>query len=159
MYPSAPAEEIARAYDDDPQAAAAEYGAEFRQDLAAFVDRETVEAAVVLGRRELPPAADISYVAFCDPSGGSSDSMTLAIAHADAAGAGVLDCLREERPPFPPESSSPNSPQHSAPTGLPRSWVMPTAGNGPASSSANAASVMWCRKKQSPRSTARHCRY
>lgn len=104
MNPSAPAEEIARAYDDDPQAAAAEYGAEFRQDLAAFVDRETVEAAVVLGRRELPPAADISYVAFCDPSGGSSNSMTLAIAHADAAGAGVLDCLREERPPFPPKS-------------------------------------------------------
>ena len=45
-----------------------------------------------------------SYVAFVDPSGGSSDSMTLAIAHRDKFGAGILDCIRECRPPFSPES-------------------------------------------------------
>jgi hypothetical protein len=39
-----------------------------------------VEAAVVQGRFELPPTPGGVYVAFVDPSGGSSDSMTLAIA-------------------------------------------------------------------------------
>jgi molybdate transport system substrate-binding protein len=32
------------------------------------------------GRRELPPVTGAHYVAFADPSGGSADSMTLAIA-------------------------------------------------------------------------------
>jgi hypothetical protein len=43
------------------------------------------------------------YLAFCDPSGGSSDAMTLAIAHHDD-GVAVLDCVREVRAPFQPES-------------------------------------------------------
>src|SRR5262249_29204587 len=38
-----------------------------------------------------------------DPSGGSSDSMTLAIAHRDKEGRAILDALREVRPPFSPE--------------------------------------------------------
>ena len=38
---------------------------------------------VVPGRRELPPVEDVSYSTFCDPSGGSSDSMTLAVGHAE----------------------------------------------------------------------------
>jgi len=53
-------------------------------------------------RRELPPMATASYVAFVDPSGGSRDSFTLAIAHAEEE-QGVLDCLRERRPPFSPD--------------------------------------------------------
>jgi hypothetical protein len=44
-----------------------------------------------------------SYLAFVDPSGGSADSMTLAIAHRDKNGHGVLDALRERRPPFSPD--------------------------------------------------------
>lgn len=39
----------------------------------------------------------------CDPSGGSADSMTLAIAHRQD-GVAVLDAVREVRPPFSPES-------------------------------------------------------
>ena len=108
MNPAAPADEIARAYTEDPQRAAAEYGAEFRQDLAAFVDREVVEAAVVLGQHELPPSASLTYAAFVDPSGGANDAFTLAIAHAspaeDGRTCGVLDCLREVTPPFSPEA-------------------------------------------------------
>jgi hypothetical protein len=42
-------------------------------------------------------------MAAVDPSGGSSDSMTLAIAHADGE-RGILDLVREWRPPFSPES-------------------------------------------------------
>jgi hypothetical protein len=44
-----------------------------------------------------------SYAAFVDPSGGSSDSMTVAIAHRDRGGRAVLDAVRERRPPFSPD--------------------------------------------------------
>jgi hypothetical protein len=93
---------IAEAYEADPAAAAAEYGAEFRRDIEGFVSREAVEACVVPGRFELGPVPGVEYVAFTDPSGGSSDSMTLALAHQESERA-VLDLVRERRPPFSPE--------------------------------------------------------
>jgi len=61
---------IARAMEEDPERAAAEYGAEWRRDLADYVNRETAEAAVVRDRRVLEPMSGIEYAAFCDPSGG-----------------------------------------------------------------------------------------
>ena len=67
------------------------------------VSREAVEAAVVPERRELPPLESAPYRAFVDPSGGSQDSMTLAVAHREE-GRAVLDLVREVRPPFSPES-------------------------------------------------------
>ena len=98
---------IERARAEDPVAAAAEWDAEFRRDIESFLSREAVEACVVAGRRELPPVPDTAYVAFCDPSGGANDSMTLAIAHAEGRGdeaRAVLDAVREVRPPFSPEA-------------------------------------------------------
>src|SRR5215471_8181849 len=57
---------------------------------------------------ELPRIAGVNYTAFVDPSGGSSDSMTLAIAHveSDAPGAkrAVVDLIREVKPPFSPDA-------------------------------------------------------
>ena len=94
---------IAEAYESDPEAAAAEYGAEFRSDLADFVTREIVEAVTAIGRSELPPMPGIVYSAFVDPSGGASDAMTLAIAHLEG-NVPVLDAVREARPPFSPEA-------------------------------------------------------
>ncbi len=44
----------------------------------------------------------MKYSAFVDPSGGSSDSMTLAVAHAEPDGRAVLDAVREVRAPFSP---------------------------------------------------------
>ncbi len=93
---------LADAYDDDPVAAAAEFGAEFRSDLADFISSEVVATAVVKGRAELLPASNIRYVGFVDASGGSSDAMTLAIAHVEG-GKAVLDAVRERRPPFSPD--------------------------------------------------------
>ena len=95
---------VAAAYEDDPVAAAAEYGAEWRGDLADFIPREVVDHAVIHGRHELPPAAGLHYVGFVDASGGSADSMTMAVAHRDKDGCGILDAIREVRPPFSPES-------------------------------------------------------
>jgi hypothetical protein len=102
MNPSVEQAFVDAEYERDPAAAAAEYGAEFRTDVAAFIAREVVEARTVEGRHELPPLRDgVRYVAFTDPSGGSSDSMTLAIAHFEK-GIAVLDAVREVRPPFSP---------------------------------------------------------
>src|SRR5699024_2228764 len=95
---------IDRALEDDPEAAQAEWLAEFRNDIAAFIDRAVVDAAVSPGRHELPIGSGARYIVFVDPSGGSADSFTLAIAHRDKGGRGVLDCIRERRPPFSPEA-------------------------------------------------------
>jgi Phage integrase family len=101
MNPAVDPALIADAYAADEAAAAAEYGAEFRRDIESFVSREAIDAVVVAGRGELPHVVGRQYVAFVDPSGGSQDSMTLAIAHR-AIGGPVLDAVRECRPPFSP---------------------------------------------------------
>lgn len=77
--------------------------AEFRTDMEMLVTRESVAACVSPGVRERPPVPGGRYVAFVDPSGGSADSMTLAIAHAEGDDA-VLDAVREAIPPFSPEA-------------------------------------------------------
>jgi hypothetical protein len=48
--------------------------------------------------------SDAHYVAFCDPSGGSSDPMTLAIGHVGTNKVAVVDAVRERRAPFSPEA-------------------------------------------------------
>jgi hypothetical protein len=102
--PTVPQRLVTEALEADPSAAAAEYLAEFRSDIESFVSREAVEACITWGEQERPYQAGVSYKAFTDPSGGSSDSFTLAIAHRDKDGIGVLDALRDVRPPFSPES-------------------------------------------------------
>jgi hypothetical protein len=94
---------IAEAYESDPQSAAAEYGALFRSDLADYITREAVDAVICWGRHELPPEPGIAYAAFADPSGGISDSMTLAVAHLRDGAICVLDAVLECKPPFDPE--------------------------------------------------------
>jgi hypothetical protein len=103
MNPAVDPEVIRRAYEEDEASASAEYGAQFRRDIESFVAREAVDAVVVPERRELPPVEGVQYQAFTDPSGGSSDSMTLAVAHREN-GSAVLDLVREQRPPFSPEA-------------------------------------------------------
>jgi hypothetical protein len=93
---------IKDAYESDPESARAEYGAEFRDDLADFVTREIVDSVTMWGRHELPPEPGITYAAFIDPSGGISDSMTLAVAHLSADAICILDAILEVRPPFDP---------------------------------------------------------
>ena len=103
MNPTVPTEFVDAEFERDPASAAAEYGAEFRSDVAEFVSLEVLEACTADGLFELPPVSGTAYLAFCDPSGGSSDAMTLAIAHHDD-GVAVLDCVREVRAPFQPEA-------------------------------------------------------
>jgi hypothetical protein len=107
MNPTINEQVIATAYEDDPIAAAAEYGAEFRRDVEVFLPAVALDAVRMIGRFELPyqAAHRDAYRAFLDPAGGSGqDSMTLAIAHHDN-GSAVLDVLREVKPPFSPEAT------------------------------------------------------
>ena len=94
---------IDRALEKDRARASAEYLCQFRADIEGFVALEVVEACVG-DYREQQAAADNTYEAFTDPSGGSDDSFTLAISHRDLRNdLVVIDAVREVRPPFSPE--------------------------------------------------------
>jgi hypothetical protein len=90
---------IDRALEKDRARASAEYLAEFRTDVEGFVALEIVEGCVG-GYHEQLPASGISV----DPSGGSDDSMTLAIGHRTRDKKIVIDAVREVRPPFSPSA-------------------------------------------------------
>jgi hypothetical protein len=104
MNPTFPQATIDAALERDPASAASEYLAEFRTDVQAFISREAVEQCVARGVFERAPIENVRYMAFVDPSGGSSDSMTLAIGHRENKDLFVLDCVRERRSPFSPEA-------------------------------------------------------
>jgi len=105
MNPTVKQSIVDRAIERDPAAAASEYLAEFRNDISGFVSREVVQACVTVGERERPWSAAHRYVGFVDPSGGSSDSMTLAIGHREKDMT-IADVVREIAAPFDPESAT-----------------------------------------------------
>jgi hypothetical protein len=74
--------DIARKRAADPQGAVAEWDAEFRSDLAAFLDDASIDAAIDRGRpAELPVREDTGYHAFVDMSGGRHDACCICILH------------------------------------------------------------------------------
>ena len=103
MNPTLPESVVQQALEEDEPAARGEYLGEFRLDVEALLTREAVEACVEPDRFEVGRLPGVAYHAFVDPSGGSADSMTRAIAHRENEAA-ILDCLRERRPPFSPEA-------------------------------------------------------
>jgi hypothetical protein len=88
----------------DPAAGRAEWGAQFRDDISAFLSRLLVESAVDLGVFARPPQADQTYFAFVDSASGveGGDSYTCRISHRDADGRAILDVLLERLPCFDP---------------------------------------------------------
>jgi hypothetical protein len=99
MYPTISDDMIQRELERDPEAATAEWLAGFRDDLEAAFSVEAIQACVIPGRNELPSSPVIPYRAFVDPSGGSHDSFSIAIAHKERNTA-VLDLIRAWTPPF-----------------------------------------------------------
>jgi hypothetical protein len=97
--------EIERALEEDRARNSAEYLAQFRADIEGFISLEVVESCIGT-YHEIRPCSDTTYRAFIDPSGGSEDSMTLAIAHKtqEPEETIVIDAIREARPPFSPEA-------------------------------------------------------
>ena len=102
--PDLPQSIIDLAMERDPAAASAEYMAQFRTDVEGFITREAVEAFVDKVR-ERPPSRSHVYTAFTDPSGGSSDSFTLAISHTEGK-TQILDAVRERKLPSVPKRLS-----------------------------------------------------
>jgi hypothetical protein len=105
LNPSLPQRVVDRALEKDHARATAEYLAEFRTDVEGFVNLDVVEGCVG-DYREMLPAGGIIYRAFVDPSGGSEDAMTLAIAHKTIRPnvRVIVDAVREVRPPFSPSA-------------------------------------------------------
>lgn len=104
MNPSVPQSLIDEAMEADPASASAEYMAEFRSDVSSYIDRDALEAVVSYGVYERAPISGVEYFAAVDPSGGVKDSFALAVSHRENDTA-ILDCVREIRAPFNPESA------------------------------------------------------
>jgi hypothetical protein len=109
MNPSVPQSFIDAAVEDDPSSAAAEYFAQFRSDVESFISREAIDAVTSPNVFERGHISGQRYYSFVDPSGGSSDSMTLAVAHLERRNAEkvvIVDAIREIRAPFSPEAAT-----------------------------------------------------
>jgi hypothetical protein len=108
MNPWVPQSSIDAHMADDSAKARAEYFAEFRANVAGLVSQAVVDAAVIPDRYELPYVEGLPYTAFTDVSGGSADSMSLSIAHAEGDVAStrraITDLVREVQPPFSPDA-------------------------------------------------------
>jgi hypothetical protein len=105
MNPTLDPDIVRQAFAEDPISASAEYGAQFRTDVEGYCSMEVLAACTRPSQLEIMPDSITRYSAFCDPSGGSADSMTLAIAHYDKkAACGVVDATRTVKPPFSPEA-------------------------------------------------------
>jgi hypothetical protein len=89
----------------DPAKNSAEWLAEWRTDIAGFLDLELIEAAVDRGVMVRPPSKLWRYTSFTDPSGGAKDSFTTAVSH-DENGVAVLDALLEIKAPFNPQEAT-----------------------------------------------------
>jgi hypothetical protein len=72
--------------------------------IESFIGIEAVRGCITPSLRERPPERQWRYYGFVDPSGGSSDSMTLAVSHKEGATV-ILDAVREVKPPFSPEAT------------------------------------------------------
>jgi len=101
LNPSYEQAKIDREYERDPAYAAAEYGGEFRTDVETFLAHEAVALCITEGVFERPYEPRHKYVGFVDPSGGSGDSFTLAIAHKEGE-TSVIDVVRERKAPCEP---------------------------------------------------------
>ena len=93
---------IDRARASDPEGSRAEWDAEFRSDLASFLDDSLLSAIVDYSRPlELPPVHSKKYSGFVDLSGGRHDAFTICIGH-KAGDAFIADVIRGTKPPFDP---------------------------------------------------------
>ena len=101
--PSLPQTVVDRAMERDVASASAEYLGRFRSDIESFISIEAVTACVSGSVLERQPQSSWRYSGFVDPSGGSSDSFTLGIAHKEN-GIAVLDLVRDVKSPFSPET-------------------------------------------------------
>jgi len=102
MNPTVDKKIIAEQIKSDPAKYKSEYLSEFRGDIESYLGVDDIEKVIEKGVFSRPYEPGKEYFAFCDPSGGRVDSMTLGIAHIEE-GKVNLDQILERRPPFSPE--------------------------------------------------------
>jgi hypothetical protein len=97
---------IDRAFEENAESAAAEFGGMFKEPLSAFLSREIIERCVERGVSEHQPLPGLAYQCFIDSAGGSgTDSYTAAVGHRSRdkdRDVIVIDALYESLPPFDP---------------------------------------------------------
>jgi hypothetical protein len=93
MNPTLPTGRLEQARRADPVRFSREYGAEFSEDLSAFLSGQLIEDLVARGRLELEPRAGITYTMTGDPAGGGSDCFTANVLH-EEDGRWIQDLLR-----------------------------------------------------------------
>jgi hypothetical protein len=97
---------IEASYEDDPEAARAEWGGEFRSDVSAYLADDVIDRALCPGERSRARLEEIRYVGFVDAAGGGgTDSMTCAVAHLGERGRVFVDQLVAIDPPFDTEAA------------------------------------------------------
>jgi hypothetical protein len=90
----------------DPEAAVAEWDAQFRSDISAFLSEDLIELATDRSRPpELPPRQHVTYYAFVDASGGRHDHYAACVGHKEKDRF-VADVLRGWGPPFDPQETT-----------------------------------------------------
>jgi hypothetical protein len=104
MNPTLSEADIDAEIEEDP-AARAEYFNEWREDIADYLPRSTIEQCVLVGRKQLLPRPHVTYAAFADVSGGRQDPMALCIGHKEAGTRKVVvDFLKQWPSPSNPLS-------------------------------------------------------
>ncbi len=105
MNPTLPQSVIDEAMEEDRASALAEFGGQWRENVASWLTREIIETCVKRGRVELLPRSGISYRGFVDVSGGRQESSAVAIGHRNKDnGNAVLDYVKEYKSPHSPNS-------------------------------------------------------
>ncbi len=95
MNPLLPERVVEAAKARDLAAALAEYEAEFRNDIEAYIDPEQLARLTRSEPPEIPPMNGTRYMAFTDASGGGPDGFSLCIGHVEKNGLVVIDLVTE----------------------------------------------------------------
>jgi hypothetical protein len=103
MNPTLDKDFIQRQIERDPEGATSEYLATFRTDVSRAFNPQSLDSCVIKDRDYLPPSPFTSYRAFCDPSGGTRDSFSLAVGHREEGEKVVIDLVREWLAPCSPQ--------------------------------------------------------
>jgi hypothetical protein len=91
----------------DPEGAPAEWDAQFRSDISAFLSEDLIELATDRSRPpELPPQQDQTYKFFVDASGGRHDHYTACVGYRDQGGRFICAALRGKASPFDPQEAT-----------------------------------------------------
>jgi hypothetical protein len=98
---------VEAAYQDDAEAARAEFGGEFRADVTGYLTDDVIDRALCPGERSRPRLSQFRYVGFVDAAGGvaGGDAMTCAVCHQGERGRVFVDQLLAIDAPFDTEAA------------------------------------------------------